>query len=144
MLMWGKWQWDRKKGHASDLCRYGCPSPREAPRLYWDQDILLWCRCSQCTLKSTNRFVEIMPQYVKWYGKDFCVTWTYSVILLLLNQTKGPNGRTYIENISDLILQEKYPVSRLQPQNASWVSTECTPPNLESAMKPSWYEIAAQ
>jgi len=48
------------------------------------------------------------------------------------------------KHISDLILYEKEPVSRLQPQNASWVLAEYTPPNLESAMKPSQYEIAAE
>ena len=63
---------------------------------------------------------------------------------LLLIQKKGPNDQTFIESISDLIGHKGEPVFRLQPRNASSVPTKYTPLNLERAMKPNQYEIAAQ
>ena len=68
----------------------------------------------------------------------------HRIFRILLIQRKGPNARTYIEKTGDLIHHEEEPVSCSQPHNASWVPTKCTPPNLERAMKPSRYEIAAQ
>jgi len=52
-----------------------------------------------------------------WNGKDF-VQLLLALSFFLIDERKGPNGRTYIENISELILHEKEPVSCLQPRNA--------------------------
>jgi len=44
-------------------------------------------------------------------GKDFAQLQLATSFLLAISQMKGPNGQIYIENMSDLILHEKEPVS---------------------------------
>jgi len=57
--------------------------------------------------------VRICPNVRKRNGKDFQLQ--LAVNFLVSTKTKGPNGRTYIENSSDLIAHEKELVSHLQP-----------------------------
>jgi len=48
-------------------------------------------------------------------GKDCAQLQLAVSLLLVINQKTGPNGRTYMQNISDLILHEKESVYFLQP-----------------------------
>jgi len=48
-------------------------------------------------------------------GKDLAQLQLAVQFLFAINQRKGPNGSTYIENIGDFILNEAEPISRFQP-----------------------------